>query len=155
MESGFVKYQHNGRTQFAALWSDADKLERHDRPLGSRRDPASVRDDEGELRLGHCRLYGVRGDFIYSSECDSLERVAELTPVRDMTLNGEPFAADWHGEHKAAGLVPVEQPSRHYCGGEVQAVLYLAGFDPSGLPFVRIAYVSRDHSGKLHIAIPA
>lgn len=154
MESGFVRYQRNGRTRFAALWSNADKLELYDKPLGSRRDPASVRADEGELRLGVCRLYGVRGDYIYSSECDSLERV-ELQPLNAMTLNGESFAADWQGEHKAAGLVPVEQPSRHYCGGEVQAELYLAGFDPAGLPNVRLAYVSRGHDGRLHIAIPA
>jgi hypothetical protein len=157
MESGFVKYRRNGRTRFAALWTDSDRVAKYDRPLGSRRDPATCREDEGELRLGVSRLYGVRGDYIYSGECDSLERIAELQSVAEMTLNGESFAAGWHGEHKAAGIVPLDDSERghFFCGGEVQAELWLAGYDPAGLPFVRLAYVSRDHSGRLAIAIPA
>jgi hypothetical protein len=156
MESGFVSYQRNGATRFAALWTSADRLEHYDKPLGSRRDPATCRADEGELRLGVCRLYGVRGDFIYSSECDSLERV-EARPLAEFTLDGESFADGWQGDFMAVGLVPLnaEQRGHFFCGGEVQADLYLAGHDASGLPFVRHAYVSRDHSGRLHIAQPA
>lgn len=158
MESGFVKYQHNGRTRYAALWTDADKLERYDRPLGSRRDPATRRPDEGELRLGFCRLYGVRGDYIYSSEAYGLQHGIPPMPVAEMHLNGESFGEDFNGDAMAVGLVPLDDSERghFFCGGEVQAELYLAGFDPvSRLPYVRLAYVSRDHSGRLHIAIPA
>lgn len=146
---GFYKGRgYDGRETFAAYWPEIEKLERYDRPLGSQRKAESCREGDGSMRVHFetvARIFGERG-------ADAWTHV-EPMPIESLTYEGEAVNGDVGGHY--VGVIPMRQPSRFYCGGEVQAVLYRAGYDYRGLPQVSIAYISRDHDGKLRIAIPA
>jgi hypothetical protein len=159
MESGFCTFRNSdGRRVYAALWSDCDKAEKNDRPLGSRR---AGREGEGTARVGYETLAWIRerdgAEVAHSGQ--PIERV-ELRPLAGLEFEGEPVSADCAAGH-FIGVEPIAESlrGRFYCGGDVLATIWLAGFDWQGLPCARVAYISREkHSatpGRLSVAIPA
>lgn len=151
LESGFCSSRDRltGRPYYAALWTSRDRLALYDRPLGHKGKLEDRRPNEGEIRVG----YDVR-ERIFAGILPADYQPCELKPCEGLTYEGEPVDG-LGGAMRYLGIVPLPQPSRLHCGGEVQAIIYLGGYALSGLPEVSAAYISRDRDGRLRLAIPA
>lgn len=154
--SGFCRFlDHNGNERIGAYWTDEDKAEKYDKPLGSKR---AGRPNEGTFRLGYTTL-----GYVFSGQFPAGYQRLELRPLAGLEFEGEPVVEMGGcpmGDNPAGSYIAIRplsdaQRGRFHCGGVVLADIFLASYGHDGLPHVSCAHISRAHDGRLCIAIPA